>query len=169
MQDERNWCDVKLIVFSDSHRELGPMRDVIEREKPDYVFHLGDHDADAEAISREFQALPVATVRGNCDRWSATPETLTPTLGGLRFYLCHGHTLGVKSGYLRAVYAAREQNADVLLFGHTHETYRECMELDGHKRLFVLNPGSCGYGYRPTYGFFLIENQSILDWGVSDC
>ncbi len=160
---------MKLIVFSDSHRELGHMRDVIAREKPDYVFHLGDHDADAEGLSQEFQTLPVAMVRGNCDRWSETPETLILTLGGLRFFLCHGHTLGVKSGYLRAVYAAREQNADVLLFGHTHEAYQDCMEPEEQKRLFVLNPGSCGYGFPPTYGFFLIEHNSIWDWGIRRC
>ena len=38
---------MKIIVFSDSHRELDGMRQVITREKPDYVFHLGDHDTDA--------------------------------------------------------------------------------------------------------------------------
>ena len=71
------------------------MRDVINRERPDYVFHLGDHDTDAELISREFQLLPVAMVRGNCDGWSDSPENLTPVLDGVRFFLCHGHRYGV--------------------------------------------------------------------------
>ena len=112
---------MKIIVFSDSHRELDGMRKVIALEQPDYVFHLGDHDSDAEQISKEFPTLPVAMVRGNCDGWSDSSVSLTLALGGLRFFLCHGHSFGVKSGFLRAVYAAREQNADVLLFGHTHE------------------------------------------------
>lgn len=155
---------MKIIVFSDSHRELNGMRKVIKREMPDYVFHLGDHDSDAEQISREFQLLPVAMVRGNCDGWSDTPKTLTLTLGGLRFFLCHGHTLGVKSGYLRAIYAAREQKADVLLFGHTH-----IAERDEGSGLKLLNPGSCGFGYQPTYGFFEIENGCITDWGIRKC
>ncbi|MBO4419743.1 MAG: metallophosphoesterase [Oscillospiraceae bacterium] len=160
---------MKLIIFSDSHRELGHMRDVIEREKPDYVFHLGDHDADAQQIGREFPTLPVAMVRGNCDGWSDTAEILTLTLGGLRFFLCHGHTLGVKSGCLRAVYAAREQNADVLLFGHTHAPYQLCEDREGQKRLFILNPGSCGYDYSPGYGFFILENGTVADWGLRRC
>lgn len=155
---------MKLIVFSDSHRELDSMRDVIAREKPDYVFHLGDHDADAEIISREFQTLPVATVRGNCDGWSDTPQTLTLVVGSVRFFLCHGHSYGVKSGVSTAVYAAMEENADVLLYGHTHVADQQ--EIRGIK---VLNPGSCGYGSPSTYGFFLIENGKIQSWGIRPC
>lgn len=160
---------MKLIVFSDSHRELSHMREIIQKKKPDYVFHLGDHDSDAEQLCREFPTLPVAMVRGNCDGWSDTSVTLILALGGLKFFLCHGHTLGVKSNYLRAVYTAREQDADVLLFGHTHEAYHERMERRGEKPLYVLNPGSCGYGYRPTYGFFTVENSRILEWGIKPC
>lgn len=155
---------MKLIVFSDSHRELDHMRNVITREKPDYVFHLGDHDADAEIISREFQTLPVAMVCGNCDRWSDTPETLTPVLDGVRFFLCHGHRYGVKQSVSTAVYAAMEQNADVLLYGHTHVAEQD--EINGLK---LLNPGSCGYGFPSTYGFFLIEHGTITDWGIRSC
>lgn len=157
-------ADMKIIVFSDSHRELDHMRDVIKREKPDYVFHLGDHDTDAEQISREFQLLPVAMVRGNCDGWSDTSKTLTLNVGGIRFFLCHGHTLGVKTSYMRAIFAAREQGADVLLFGHTHIAERD--ESNGLK---LLNPGSCGYGYQPTYGYFILEHNAIQDWGIRKC
>lgn len=155
---------MKLIVFSDSHRELDHMRNVIAREKPDYVFHLGDHDSDAEQISREFQTLPVAAVRGNCDGWSDTPETLTPVLDGVRFFLCHGHRYGVKRGTDTAVYAAMEAEADVLLYGHTHIPEQD--EVNG---LIVLNPGSCGYESQPTYGYFLIENGTIQSWGIQPC
>ena len=154
---------MKIIVFSDSHRELDGMRQVIAREKPDYVFHLGDHDSDAEIISRERPTLPLAMVRGNCDGWIETPKTLCFTLGGLRFFLCHGHTLGVKSGYLRAEYAALEQNADVLLFGHTHEAYCERMEPGNGKTLYVMNPGSCGCGWPPSYGRIVLDQGRILE------
>ncbi len=156
---------MKIIVFSDSHRELEGMRQVIAREKPDYVFHLGDHDSDAEQISREFPALPVAMVRGNCDGWSDTPKTLCFVLGGLRFFLCHGHTYGVKGGYLRVSYAAREAGADVLLFGHTHERYYACQELGGARRLHIMNPGACGYSWEPSYGRIILENGQIREIG----
>ena len=148
---------MKIIVFSDSHGELDGMRQVIDREKPDYVFHLGDHDRDAERISDEYFSLPVAMVRGNCDYMTDTPAVRILSLGGVRFFLCHGHTYGVKGSLLRVTYAAREQRADVLLFGHTHESYYECLEGDDGRKLHILNPGACGYSYRPSYGRIVLE------------
>ena len=139
---------MKIIVFSDSHRELGNMRQVITREQPDTVIHLGDHDYDAELIGREFPRLPVIRVRGNCDGWSDTPLELTVVLGGVRFFLCHGHTYGVKGGPLRAVYAAEEHKASILCFGHTHEALLD----ESDPVLTVLNPGAVGYSWRPSYG-----------------
>ena len=156
---------MKIIVFSDSHRRLEGMRSVIEAEAPDYVFHLGDHDSDAEALMREYPMLPIAAVRGNCDGWSDTPKTRSFVLGGLRFFLCHGHTYGVKGGYLQASYAALEQNADVLLFGHTHEPYFELFETGDSKRLYLLNPGSCGCGYPSTYGRILLNAGQAPEFG----
>lgn len=144
---------MKIIVFSDSHRELENMRTVIRREHPDTVIHLGDHDYDAELIGREFPSLPLIRVRGNCDGWSDTPLTLTVVLGGTRFFLCHGHTYGVKGGPLRAVYAAEENKADILCFGHTHEALLE----EADYGLMILNPGAVGYSWRPTYGCIDLE------------
>lgn len=62
-------------------------------------------------------------------------------LEGKRILMTHGHRYGVKSGYLRAVYAAKEQQADILLFGHTHRA--ECFQEEG---LWVLNPGAAADG-----------------------
>ena len=143
---------MKLIVFSDSHRELSYMREAIALEQPDFLLHLGDHDRDAEQLGREYPMLPLLCVRGNCDGWSDTPLTLTAVYGGVRIFLCHGHSYGVKGGPLRAIFAAREQQADVLLFGHTHTPFLEETE-DG---LTILNPGACG-GWRPSYGLIGIE------------
>lgn len=143
---------MKLLIFSDSHGELSHMRYAIDREKPDYVFHLGDHDRDAEDLMRDYPTLPLVYVRGNCDGFSDTPLTRIVTLGGFRFYLCHGHTLGVKGGLLRACYAAREQRADFLLYGHTHEAHDE-----QEQGLRILNPGACGYGPYPTCAVVTIE------------
>ena len=147
---------MKLLVFSDSHGELSHMCEAIDREHPDYVFHLGDHDRDAEDLGRLYPALPIVSVRGNCDYASDTPLVKLVPLGGFRFFLCHGHTYGVKGSLLRVSYAALEQKADVLLFGHTHEPW-----LEQYGDLLQLNPGSCGYGYRPSFGRILIEQGKI--------
>ena len=144
---------MKIVVFSDSHRDLENMRLVLQREKPDVMIHLGDHDQDAERIGQEFTKLPIIRVRGNCDGWSDTPLTLTVVLGGVRFFLCHGHTYGVKGSYMRAFYAAEENKADILCFGHTHEAYLD----DSDPRITVLNPGAVGYGWQPSYGLIKIS------------
>ena len=143
---------MKLLIFSDSHGDGSNMRLAIDRERPDYVFHLGDHDRDAEDLQRDYPQLPLVYVRGNCDYYSDTPLTRLVTLGGVRFFLCHGHTLGVKGGLLRASYAAREQRADFLLYGHTHVAHDEQNEA-----LHILNPGACGYAPHPTYAVVTIQ------------
>ena len=157
---------MKIIVFSDSHGELEGMRKVIDREQPDYVFHLGDHDLDAERLGEEHFTLPVTAVRGNCDGWTDTPLTRIVSLGGLRFFLCHGHTLGVRGGLLRATYAALEQRCGVLLFGHTHEPVCECANQGTDRAPWILNPGSCGLGHPPTYGRIVLEKGKEPEFGI---
>lgn len=146
---------LKLLVLSDSHRTMKYMEQAVEQEKPDYVIHLGDHTADAEELSRQYPMLPILMIRGNCDLDPAHREQVLTEYGGVRVLAVHGHRYGVKSGLLRYELAARECQADVALFGHTHQTF--CQEHDGR---WLLNPGSCGYGARPSYGIVEIENGS---------
>ena len=148
---------MKIIVFSDSHRELDGMRTVIAQEKPDYVFHLGDHDTDAEALMREYDTLPIVAVRGNCDGWSDTPKTRVFNLGGKRFFLCHGHTLGVKTDLGMLLRAAIERGADAVLFGHTHKPF-----VDIRRGIVLLNPGSIKNPLRPTYGTLTIADGKCV-------
>lgn len=150
---------MKLLILSDSHGMLQYMCDAVEKVHPDYVIHLGDHDRDAEELSRFYPQLPVVSVCGNCDRLSDAPATRTAVYMGKHFFICHGHTLGVKSGLLRAVYTAQEAGADVLLYGHTHIPFHD--ETDG---LTVLNPGACGdknYFGKPTYGVIEITPDGL--------
>lgn len=143
----------KAIVFSDSHGELRYMLQAVDRELPDMILHLGDHDADAAELGAEYPLLPMLVVRGNCD-WTDTPRYLVTVIEGVRIFLCHGHTYGVKEGLMRAIYAALEKQADVLLFGHTHEPF--CGEAEGGE-LKLLNPGTCGPTYDPTYGILELD------------
>ena len=147
---------MKILVLSDSHRAQQPMLDAVRRERPDAIIHLGDHASDAQELSAEYPLLPLSVVRGNCDLFEdSVPETVLMNWEGVRIFATHGHRYGVKSGLLRLQYAAREKEAQVALFGHTHCAY--CEELDG---LWLLNPGACG-GSRPTYGVVTIRDGTI--------
>ena len=70
----------------------------------------------------------------------------------------HGHKYDVKNGIYRAYMRAAEKNAELLLFGHTHEP---ADLTQGNIRLF--NPGSIGKGYpRKTYGVINISDGQII-------
>ena len=134
------------------------MEDAVERERPDYLFHLGDYQRDARRLEEFYPQIPLLSVPGNCDR--PLPDaalTLLREFDGVRMLLTHGHAYGVKNGLLRLELAAREAGARVALFGHTHRAL--CEELDG---LWLLNPGACS---GPRRGYGVVE----LSGGVIRC
>lgn len=134
------------------------MKEAIRREKPDFVFCLGDGEQDLPALRQAFPDLPIEAVRGNCDFRSGLPSELVLTLGGVRFFLTHGHRYGVKTDrWLESLKAAaRENGAQAVLFGHTHEAF---MEWDGE--LLILNPGTAR-GYSPGGAVLEIRDGKIL-------
>lgn len=144
---------IKLLILSDSHGTLTHMRRAVEAVNPTHVIHLGDHAADARDLQREYPMLPIAIVRGNCDFGEDTQEIRLAEYEGVRILMTHGHRHGVKSGLLRYSLAARENQVDVALFGHTHLAY--CENEGG---IWLLNPGTCGLSLRPTCGIIEIKN-----------
>ena len=146
---------MKILVFSDTHRNTEPMIDIIQNEKPDHIIHLGDHMRDAEEVQRRFPLLPVLSIKGNCDFEPDGREQALSDFYGVRILSVHGHRYGVKSGLLRYLYAAKENQVDVALFGHTHQAYCDCRE-----NLWIMNPGSCS-GTRMSYGEIIIDNNQV--------
>ena len=146
---------MKLLIVSDSHRQLEMMYLSVLREQPDAVLHLGDHTYDARRLSQEFPDIPVLMVRGNCDfSDQEPPESLERVFDGVRIFAVHGHRYGVKQGLLRLELAARQSGAQVALFGHTH-----CPYCEEHMGLWLLNPGACS-GRNPTYGIVVLQNDT---------
>ncbi len=143
---------MKILVLSDSHGELAHMHEAIEKERPNLIFHLGDHIRDADEIADHHKTIPVVRVQGNCDILSCGSEILLHECEGVRFFLTHGHRQGVKNGLMRLTYAAMEANAQIAVFGHTHCPL--CTEMSG---VTLLNPGSCG-GYGATYGVIEVHD-----------
>ena len=127
----------------------------VRQERPDALVHLGDHANDARALAKEYPRLPLVTVKGNCDLATDAPEQARMNWDGTVIFAVHGHRYHVKNGLLSLRYAALEQGAHIVLFGHTHCSY--CEYQDG---LWLLNPGACG-GIRPTCGVITIENHKI--------
>ena len=134
---------MKLLVLSDSHSALHFMRSCIRIVRPDAVIHLGDHYDDGQVIAQENPRLIVHQVPGNCDQYRCpliTPRVLCYPIGGVRFFMTHGHNHFVKQGIGALVADAKRKRAQAVLFGHTHRPLCQQDE-DG---LWILNPGSCG-------------------------
>lgn len=152
---------MKILVLSDSHNGLRFMFRCMEAVKPDAVVHLGDHYDDGEALAEEYPGTPFYQVPGNCDRYRCPPgmpEIRIERIGGVDIYMTHGHRHHVKqyTGLLER--DARTCKVQAVLYGHTHAA--DCrQEEDG---LWVLNPGSCGYG-GGSAGLILTEGRRIRE------
>lgn len=150
---------MKILVMSDSHSGMRFMRYCIDRVHPDHIVHLGDHYEDAEALSAEYKHIRFHQVPGNCDHYRADPwlvDVLCYEIGGVRFFMTHGHRHGVKSDHSVVVHAASEAGAAAVLFGHTHEAV--CFRTE--KGMWVMNPGSCR-SFSGSVGLICVENKEI--------
>lgn len=146
---------MKLLVFADSHGYSGHMLRAAKQEGGVAAcFFLGDGERDADKLAAACPALPLYSVRGNCDFGSFLPlEGLAP-FGGVLFYYTHGHACGVKQGTGLLWQTARRAGAAVALFGHTHTPC--CEEREG---VTLFNPGSVALprGGAPSYGRITLE------------
>ncbi|MBQ6569401.1 MAG: metallophosphoesterase [Clostridia bacterium] len=149
---------MRILVVSDTHRNESMLRRAVKAQpEAQLVLHLGDGVDDVDYVAREFYRKSFVCVAGNCDYASALPDTRTMTVEGKKIFMLHGHTKNVKFGNANAVYAAREAGADILLYGHTHEAFTDY--IDG---LYIMNPGSLGASYYPSYGIIDITPGGIM-------
>lgn len=125
---------MKVLIVSDSHgltSELSQIREM--HTDMDLMIHCGDSELQADHDSLR----GYAAVRGNCDFEAAFPEDRVEEAGGLRFFVTHGHRYSVKSTLMNLSYKAREMEADIVCFGHSHGLGAEMS--DG---ILFINPGS---------------------------
>lgn len=123
----------EVLIVSDSHGLETELEVIKKRHNVQRNFHCGDSELLASSDSLEgFQ-----TVEGNCDWNGDFPLEEVVEIGGLRFFITHGHLFGVKSNLLNLHYRALEVKADIVCFGHSHIAYAEKIE----EQLYI-NPGS---------------------------
>ena len=146
---------MKACVFSDSHGYAGNMIAAIELEKPDLVFFLGDGERDIAKVGEKYPDLPIYAVRGNCDFRSDAKKLLICVVEGVKVFMTHGHLSYVKHDYELETLTSQsvEAGADIALFGHTHS-----QELTESRGVTLLNPGSVGRSYYPSYAVLNISN-----------
>lgn len=149
---------MKILVVSDTHGDFNSLlRAVKAQPDAEVIVHCGDGDEQVQLLKDTYKDKMIVGVRGNCDWNSFLPSKETLKICGKKIFITHGHLYNAKMGLYKVVCAAREEGADILLYGHTHiamNTYE-----DG---LYVMNPGSCS-GYMASYGILEItENGDVL-------
>jgi putative phosphoesterase len=151
---------MKLLVLSDSHRNISRMRLAAEQAQPDAILHLGDHIGDAFELQRELPGIPFHTVKGNCDFQAAGATELLLTFDGVSILMTHGHIFGVKSGLDALITRAKGQHAHLALYGHTHIAMTKCI-----RGIWLMNPGQTERhdNFRAaSYGVVTVENGSFV-------
>lgn len=149
---------MKILVVSDTHGDFNSLlRAVKAQPDAEVIVHCGDGDEQVQLLKDTYKDKMIVGVRGNCDWNSFLPSKETLKICGKKIFITHGHLYNAKFGLYNIMCAAREEGADILLYGHTHiamNTYE-----DG---LYVMNPGSCS-GYMASYGILEItENGDVL-------
>lgn len=148
---------MRILVVSDSHHDPDNfVKAIRSNSSAEVIIHCGDSLFDIEGVAPQFPDKKFITVRGNCDYVSKAPYTETITLEGKKIFITHGHLYDVKSGLSSLISAAREENADIVLFGHTHRVTQ--LYDDG---LYILNPGSLK-GLLGSYAVVDITPKGIL-------
>lgn len=147
---------MRILVLSDSHGMPSRILDAVEAHpEAEALIFLGDGERDLDTVENYYHSLPnVIKVAGNCDFSSSLPLLRVVTLGGKKIYCTHGHAEHVKYGTDELLLRARQEGADIVLYGHTH-TGVTCYD-DG---LYIMNPGSIRDGH---YGMIDIVPGGIM-------
>lgn len=151
----------RIIVISDTHGSFNVLNDIIDDRKDEATcfIHLGDGCKEVEDIKFLHPDITLYAVRGNCDTDMTLPIYLDIKIGGKTIFMTHGHGFDVKYNLDTFKKYARNFNADIALYGHTHVGYQEY-----DNGLYILNPGSARLprDSKRSYGVIDITDAGIV-------
>lgn len=150
---------LKILLISDSHGEFKKINKMYKKEKPEIVIFSGDGAKDFEELSYAYPESKFIGVKGNVDFDYNMNIRVDFEIEGKKILLTHGHLYGVKSSYGVLLAEAKRGNADIVVFGHTHEPLNE--SFDGIK---LFNPGSAKDG---NYGIMIFESSELKSYNKS--
>lgn len=154
----------KILVVSDTHGDNTNLRKAIDNMGNDLymMVHLGDMICSTSVI-KGLVNCPVEMVRGNCDSHSGLQAAKLIDIAGHKTFITHGHIYGGKWGIGTMRDIAKENGAELVMFGHTHEPL-----IEKYPDVTIINPGSLSRprqdGRRPTYIVITVNDDSKLDY-----
>ncbi len=145
---------MQILILSDSHLRNENVFSILNHH-PNIktIIHCGD-------VGKEIQFDPsyqVYLVKGNND-FLDYPLEIETKIDQKRFFITHGHLYQVDFNYEQLEKKAKENQIDVVCFGHTHDPI--CYQKEN---ILFINPGSVSFPrgnhvFVPTY-CILNENQ----------
>ncbi len=147
---------MRIVVFSDTHGSINKCISAVNTlGQVDMIIHLGDVLKDAKNLEVSFPEIPFEYVSGNNDIYSFQTEKMIE-VSGKKIFMTHGHIYGVKNSLKNLAEKAKQEQADICLFGHTHKSFDGC-----EYGVRFLNPGSAKGYVGVTCGIIEIENEKI--------
>ena len=143
----------KYIILSDTHGNRKDVEALLYSIEHDGVFFAGDGVEDFEHYYKD-----IYMVRGNCDFFSDNKTLILKEICGIKVIITHGHLYGAKSGMGGLISLAKANDAKLVIFGHTHNSYYEV--IDG---ITFVNPGSFKKSIfnKPTYATVVFDDKSF--------
>lgn len=135
--------------MSDSHGDKETVK-AVSKLAADAHIHCGDSELTFEDIAFG----DMYKVRGNCDFDKNFPTETIIAVGRKKILVVHGHLHNVHNSLMDLYYSAKENDVDIVLFGHTHLFGAEMKD-----RILFVNPGSTMLprgGKEPTY--------AVIEW-----
>ncbi|WIV11882.1 metallophosphoesterase [Proteiniborus sp. MB09-C3] len=151
---------MKIAVISDTHGHVQDSINALNKiDGIDLIIHLGDYSKDVKDIKEAFDTT-IINVKGNCDHYDFdTPDDNIIEIKGKKIFMSHGDLYRVKHGLNDIYYKAKELNADVALFGHSHTS-----TLIEHDGILFLNPGSPTLpraGTSKSIGMLYVDDNNV--------
>ncbi len=138
---------MKIIFFSDVHKDYLVLEELLNKEKDSLYYCLGDSQMSTTYLDK----LNIISVKGNCDVAKLNKELIIK-VDNKKILLLHGHAFSVKYNLMNLMYYTKECNCDIVIFGHTHKV---CEIYD--KDITMLNPGSL----KESRTYILYENKEF--------
>ena len=141
---------MQCLIISDSHYHEENIEKALKKCRgAEVVFYLGDGIRALGSVIDRHPEVAWFYVLGNCDRPTEirgvpVGKVERVTLCGKRIVLTHGDLYGAKYGRGGLISLAKEEGADVVLYGHTHEPKEEYIS---ERDLWLFNPGALEYSY----------------------
>lgn len=145
----------RILVVSDSHKHNEALNKIFEKHPDiDTCIHCGDLQDNENGL--EIRKLYL--VRGNND-FELYKNELLLNIDDYQIYVTHGHMQDIEFGTDKIIEAAKEKNAHIVLYGHTHDP--KFFHEDG---IYFLNPGSVffprgGKIFVPTYAILTLDEN----------